>query len=132
MNNKRNTLQRQLILNAVQELNIHATAEQVFAHVAKQHPAISKATVYRNLSQMAQSGMLLDIGNFAGAAHYDHNLHNHYHFMCESCRRIFDVEADFSDMYDRLGNIDGFDVVSHNLSFNGTCRKCKSQVLLQT
>jgi len=71
--NKRNTIQKQLVLDAVKELNIHATAEQVFEYVVKKHTSISKATVYRNLSQMAESGELLNIGSFYGSAHYDHN-----------------------------------------------------------
>ncbi|MCL2391634.1 MAG: transcriptional repressor [Oscillospiraceae bacterium] len=126
MNTKRNTLQRQLIFNAVKALNIHATAEQVYEYVIEQHPTISKATVYRNLSQMAQDGALLDISNLCRSTHYDHNLHEHYHLICGSCKQIFDVEADFSDICDRLSHIDGFDITSHNLSFHGVCSKCKT------
>ena len=126
MNVKRNTLQRQLIYNAVEELNIHATAEQVYEHVAKQHPSISKATVYRNLSQMAQAGELLDLSNLCRSTHYDHNTHEHYHLVCESCDKIFDVEADFSDIQDRLAHMKEFDIKSHEISFRGLCLSCKT------
>jgi len=116
-----------LILDAVRELDIHATAEQVYAHVVEKHPSISKATVYRNLNQMSDAGELLNIGSFYGSTHYDHNCHQHYHFICDGCRQIFDINARLSDVYADITGMDGFEIKGHNLSFNGLCRDCKSQ-----
>ena len=126
MSSKRNTIQRQLVFNAVRDLNIHATAEQVYEYVVFNHPSISKATVYRNLNQMSDAGELLNIGSFHGAIHYDHNCHDHYHLICEECKRVFDIPACFPDIYGELTDIDGFEIRSHNLSFSGVCRECKS------
>ena len=127
MSSKRNTLQRKLIFNAVKELNIHVTAEQVYKYVAKQHPTISKATVYRNLNQMVQERDLSAISSPYSSTHYDHKLHEHYHFVCDLCEQIFDVEADFSDICNRIGNTDGFDVASYSIAFSGLCWSCKDE-----
>ncbi|MDD6887427.1 MAG: transcriptional repressor, partial [bacterium] len=43
---KRNTIQRALVLEAVQRLHCHPTADEVYAVVAAEHPNISRATVY--------------------------------------------------------------------------------------
>jgi len=126
VNPKRNTIQQQLIWDAVEELNIHATAEQVYECVKKKHPSISKATVYRNLSQMADAGRLLNIGNFYGSTHYDHNCHEHYHFVCDECRRVFDVPVCFPRVSDEMAGMDGFEIKGHNLCFYGLCPDCKS------
>ncbi len=126
MKYKRNTIQRQTILDALRELNIHATAEQVYEHVVKRHPAISKATVYRNLGQMAEAGELLNVGSFYGAAHYDHNRHGHYHFVCEQCKQVFDVNDYFPDLMGKLSGMDGFMITGHKLIFNGICRDCNA------
>jgi len=123
--NKRNTVQRQLVLNAVKELNSHSTADQIFEYVAKIHPSISKATVYRNLNLLVESNELLNIGIFQGSARYDHNCHGHYHFMCEGCNKVFDVEGNFSDIIHRVGETDGFNVSSYYLSFSGLCKECQ-------
>ncbi|MCL2674779.1 MAG: transcriptional repressor [Defluviitaleaceae bacterium] len=125
MENRRNTVQRQLILNAVKELDVHATAEQVVEHLAKTHPAIGRATIYRNLNQMAESGELLKVGNFHGSTHYDHNCHEHYHFVCNECKCIFDVEGSFSNVLEKLADTEGFDITACNISFSGLCRECK-------
>jgi len=124
MDNKRNTIQKQLVYNAVKELDIHANAEQVYEYVVALHPSISKATVYRNLSQMAESGKLLNIGNFYGSTHYDHNCHDHYHFICEECKQVFDINSSFPEV-NKLTEFEGLDIKSHNLSFFGTCSSCK-------
>jgi len=124
MDNKRNTIQKQLVYNAVKELDIHANAEQVYEYVVALHPSISKATVYRNLSQMAESGKLLNIGNFYGSTHYDHNCHDHYHFICEECKQVFDINSSFPEV-NKLTEFEGLDIKSHNLSFFGTCGNCK-------
>jgi len=125
---KRNTIQRQLIHEAVEELNIHATAEQVVEYLAKKHPTIGRATVYRNLNYMSEAGELLKICNFYGATHYDHNCQEHYHFTCNVCKRIFDVfdtGGDLSDVTEKFDNTQGFDVLDCNISFSGLCWECK-------
>ena len=127
MDNKRNTIQRQLVLDAVRELDIHPTAEQVFDYVVGKYPSISKATVYRNLSQMAEAGELLNIGSFGGSSHYDHNCHNHYHFICNECRQVIDVNDFFPDICGRIRNMKGFDITNHNIIFSGLCRDCKTK-----
>jgi len=124
MTTKRNTIQRQLVYNAVKELDIHANAEQVYEYVVAIHPSISKATVYRNLNQMAESGDLLNIGSFYGSSHYDHNCHDHYHFICDECRRVFDIDNSFPDVT-KLTKMEGFEIKGHNLSFYGICDECK-------
>jgi len=127
MDNKRNTVQRRLILDAVKKLNIHATAEQVYEYVFKKYPAVSKATVYRNLSQMAESGELLNVGSFYGSAHYDHNCHKHCHFVCKNCKRIYDIEADPFEISAGLKSAEGFDITDCSISFSGLCRNCKTK-----
>ena len=52
----RNTIQRQIVLQAVNQMHNHPTADAIYAVIAAQHPTISKATVYRNLNQLAAQG----------------------------------------------------------------------------
>jgi len=121
---KRNTIQKQLVYNAVKELDIHANADQVYEYVVAVHPSISKATVYRNLGQMVESGELLNIGSFYGSTHYDHNCHDHYHFICDGCKRVFDINTRFPEI-DKIADMNGLEIKSHNLSFTGLCGECK-------
>ena len=57
----RNTIQRQIVLQAVNQMHNHPTADAIYAVIAAQHPTISKATVYRNLNQLAAQGEILRV-----------------------------------------------------------------------
>ena len=56
MTPKRNTIQRALVFEAVNQLKCHATADEIYQMVAAEHPNISKGTVYRNLHQLSENG----------------------------------------------------------------------------
>ena len=72
---KRNTIQKQLVLDAVFRLANHPTAEEVYAEVARSHPTVSKATVYRNLGSLSEDGLLRHIKMPGGADRFDHMLY---------------------------------------------------------
>ena len=55
---KRNTIQRQLVISAVRSLSNHPTAEEVYNRIVLDYPDISKGTVYRNLNSLVDSGLL--------------------------------------------------------------------------
>ena len=57
----RNTIQRQIVLQAVNQMHNHPTADAIYAVIAAQHPTISKATGYRNLNQLAAQGEMLRV-----------------------------------------------------------------------
>ena len=48
---KRKTIQRALTLRAVQTMQSHPTADEVYEAVSAEHPNISKGTVYRKMEK---------------------------------------------------------------------------------
>ena len=123
---ERNTVQKQIIYQMVHALANHPTAEEVYQYTKQNHPNISKATVYRNLTHMARSGDLRYAGSFSGAMRYDHKCHNHYHFICSKCSKIYDVDSYIDDirLVAHLGP--EFEIKTHKLSFEGVCADCKN------
>jgi len=89
--NKRQTVQKQIIMDTLQSATTHPTAEQLHAMVAAAHPSISKATVYRNLHQLVQQGDALHIAVTNDAAHYDGDTRLHHHFVCDHCGAMHDI-----------------------------------------
>ena len=124
---KRNTVQRALTREAVAALHCHATAEQVYAQVAKAHPSVSRATVYRNLGELAADGEILRVAVPDGADRFDHNTVPHYHARCERCGRVFDVDmAYLGDLTGRIRDSQGFLFCGYDLIFRGVCQECRS------
>lgn len=122
---KRNTVQRSLVLEAVNKLKCHATAEEVCAEIAKRYPNISRGTVYRNLNQLAESGKIRKIEVPSGAERFDHQCHDHYHVLCDKCGRVYDVDmAYIEDLQNFITDAHGFTFSGHDIMFRGICPEC--------
>ena len=119
---KRNTIQRRIILDAVNELASHPTAEDVYRHVIKTHPTISKATVYRNLSAAAEGGGISSVGVFDGAMRFDHRNDEHFHFICDVCKKLIDVP--FFDPTENMPLCD-LKITKAELTLRGVCKDCE-------
>ena len=90
----RNTIQCSMVLEAVNKLQCHATAVEVYDEVVRVCPHISRATVYRNLNRLSQIGKIRRIEIPGAADRFDHRCQEHYHILCETCGRVFDVDMD--------------------------------------
>jgi Fe2+ or Zn2+ uptake regulation protein len=126
MNAQRNTVQRKIILDALMDLNTHPTVDEIYAEIQKEHPAISKATVYRNLRQLAQSKIIRKISLSDGLERYDGHASQHYHFKCKNCGSIFDVDIEYlTDIDEAVRRKYGFQVDEHDVVFKGICPQCR-------
>lgn len=47
MTSRRNTIQKELVRNAVYEMKTRVTANEVYDFIKEVHPTISKGTVYK-------------------------------------------------------------------------------------
>lgn len=123
---RRKTIQRGLVLAAVNRLQNHATADEIYEEVAKEHPTVSRGTVYRNLKQLCDAGEIRKLEVPGGADRYDHLCHNHYHARCLKCGRVFDVEMDYIDnLAAAIRDAHGFEVSGHDIMFKGVCPDCR-------
>ena len=123
---ERNTVQRQIILAVLQNMSTHPTIEDVYGEIKKEHPAISKTTVYRNLRQLAKEGIIRQVSLPDGLERYDRLTTKHHHFKCQKCGGIYDVEIEYLEGIN--GSIEkkyGFEVDRHDVVFTGVCLKCK-------
>ena len=124
---RHNTIQRSLVLDAVNRLKSHATADEVYAEVAATHPNISKATVYRNLNLLSEMGMIRKLEIPGGADRFDHIYKEHCHVKCEKCGRVFDIEIPYIDGLDNLvENRNGFELTGYDILFRGICPGCRA------
>lgn len=125
-NMNRNTIQRSLVLEAVNKLRCHATADEIYKEIIKAHPHISRATVYRNLNLLSDRGEIRKVEIPGGADCFDHNLHDHFHVKCERCGRVFDVDMEYvSGLEQNIKDSHGFDFTGYDIVFRGICPECK-------
>ena len=117
----RNTIQRSLVLEAVNKLRCHATADQIYDEIVKDHP-----TMYRNLTFLAEKGEIRRLEIPGGADCFDHRCHDHCHVKCEKCGRVFDVDMEFVTGLEKgIQNDHGFAFTGYEILFHGVCPDCQ-------
>ena len=125
---KRNTIQRALVLETVNKLQNHATADEIYEAIISEHPNISRATVYRNLKLLSEMGEIRRLEIPGGPDRFDHRVHNHCHVKCEKCGRLFDVDMDYiSGLENNIRDSHGFDFTGYDIIFLGICPECKEK-----
>ena len=77
---RRETKQREAILNVLQSTDSHPTADWVYDEVRKVIPNISKGTVYRNLKILREMGAISELNLSSPVSRYEGRQINHYHF----------------------------------------------------
>jgi Fur family peroxide stress response transcriptional regulator len=122
----RDTKQRQAVLDVLKSTNSHPTADWVYDAVRKDIPNISKGTVYRNLKILRDTGMISELNLNGTVSRFEARQDNHYHFRCEKCGRVFDLDEPVDTKLDkRVAKKTGFKVSHHQLEFRGLCKECQ-------
>ena len=120
--------QRDAIRSFLMSRKDHPTAEVVYDNVSKEFPNISLGTVYRNLAQLAENGDILKISTSANKEHFDGFVHRHFHFVCNKCDKIYDVDLDGMDkIKNQAAEKLNADIEDYSLIFYGICENCSSK-----
>ena len=118
--------QRQLILDTVQSAPVHPTADAVYNAVRVIEPKISLGTVYRNLNQLAEAGILLKIPIPQGSDRFDGRLDTHMHVVCSRCGAVCDIEfPQDQDLNEQVSQQTGYQIDSSVICFTGLCPECQ-------
>jgi Fur family peroxide stress response transcriptional regulator len=122
----RETKQRKAILDFLRKTKSHPTADQIYDSVRKIIPSISKGTVYRNLQVLIDSGIVSVLDIRGTLSRYELRQEAHYHFRCEACGRVFDLDEPVDlGLDDRISKRTGFLVSGHQTEFRGWCADCR-------
>jgi len=85
------TKQRRLVLDIVQKVPAHLTAEEIYEKASALRSGISKGTVYRNLEILVKMGVIKSLSVIRHPLRYDGVITPHAHLVCESCGCIRDI-----------------------------------------
>lgn len=122
---RRNTIQRQLVYNAVLNNTNHPTADEIYSIIKESYPDISLATVYRNLNLLAEDNEIRKICMPDSADRFDYTVSPHYHIKCTCCNRFEDIATEYMANLDGTVTVDtGYLVESHDIVFQGVCPRC--------
>ncbi len=125
MKNLRVTTPRRAIIDAVFGTEDHFTAEQLLDMARVLDPSVSRATVYRTLPLLTESGLVHEMDFGKDYKIYDPNYANspnHNHIICDDCDKIVEFESNQLDKLENEISHDlGFKVKNQQLKITGSC-----------
>ncbi len=120
------THQRQVLYEVMQTMPGHPSPEEVYARVRKRIPAISLATVYKNIHLFVERGVLKEVSMHHGSLRVELNGHVHHHMVCSQCKAITDIEEEDLGVLPALEHLPGgFRAERYAIDVIGVCATCQ-------
>ena len=129
--NLRMTGQRRAIIETVFSTEEHFTAEQLLEWSRRRDKSVSRATVYRTLPLLTESGLVreMDFGKehkFYDPNYAEHPRHNH--IICQDCGKIVEFESEKIEHVEiEISRRLGYAVKSHRLQITATCEEFRQR-----
>ena len=118
------TPQRVAVLEALNSLKDHPTADKIKEYVVKNHPNIAVGTIYKTLETFVEKGLVKKVKTEQDVMRYDAILDKHHHLYCEDTDRIEDFFDDrlneMLEEYFKKKKISNFKVKDIKLQIIGT------------
>ena len=124
----RMTSQRRTIVEALQDMDSHPTAEELHAVVSERDSSLHLSTVYRTLRWLEQEG-LVSTRTFGDERQerFDPALPSeHYHFKCKLCKQIIEFDSLLVNTIKAQFELhSGAEVESGSVVLYGVCANCR-------
>ena len=123
------TAQRRAIIETVFGTSQHFTAEELLAWSRRRDKSVSRATVYRTLPLLTESGLVREMDFGKDQKYYDPNYAEHpghSHIICQDCQKIVEFESDrLEQLENEITQGLGFAVKSHRLQITAQCEELR-------
>jgi Fe2+ or Zn2+ uptake regulation protein len=125
----RMTGQRRMILEALQCLGCHPSAEEIFEAVSLRDPSLNLSTVYRTLRWLEQEGLISGrrFDETDRTERFDPvSPSEHHHFICTVCKTVTEFEHPLIEQIKtEFAAENGAQVVNASVMFYGICSACR-------
>lgn len=124
------TPQRIAVLEALNILKEHPTADRIKEYVVKNHPHIAVGTIYKTLETFVEKGLVRKVKTEQDVMRYDAILDKHHHLYCKDTERIEDFfDDELNNMLEKYFDkkkIPNFKVKDIKLQIIGTFKNKKN------
>lgn len=119
------TNQRLAIFDAAQEFANHFTADELLDHARSIDSSVSRATVYRSLPIMTESGLLREVDVGQDFKYYrvgKSDANQQAQVFCVDCEKIFEIDAPFMEWYgNSVSSKFGLVPISQRIQITANC-----------
>lgn len=120
------TPQRRAIVEYLQTVTHHPTADQLLQAVNEKFPMTSRGTIYNTLKWLKEAGLVREV-YVGGAVRVDPNTSQHHHFICRCCGKVEDVDDHLLSEFQVDPLPDRQKIESFEVTLRGLCAGCQSE-----
>ena len=122
---RRNTRQKALVMQYL-HLVPHASATMLYDRMCEDRCEISRATVFRVLSEAAEDGSILRLCTNGQDDRFDATVIPHSHVYCVDCGSMQDLMYQPDEaILSRLSEESGYEIYGCQLVYRGRCPQCR-------
>lgn len=118
------TRPRVMILELMQEIGGHRSAEDINAILESAGTPLTRGTVYNVLDDLASAGLAMRADHGPGTALYEIAEEWHHHFVCRECGAIIDVPCVIGEKPCLDAELPGAEIDEAQVIFRGICPDC--------
>lgn len=119
------THQRREIYAELASSTDHPSVETLYKRLLDRMPTVSLDTVYRTLATLESHGLVKRVQTLENQTRYEVTFNTHHHFICDSCKQVFDFTWDDFDLSNLPGNAKEIgNIREKNVVLHGTCKNC--------
>ena len=121
------TRERQAILDAVSRTRSHFDVDELAAILREHGHRVSRATIYRTLGVLVESGLAIRHIFGEAIARYESSFgqRHHDHLICVRCGEITEFEnPEIEELQESVCREHGFELVRHTMQLFGVCPQC--------
>ena len=122
------TPERQIILKEVVSIRTHFEADDLLVRFRNRGERISRASIFRTLKILVNSGLLSRIAIAENRSYYEHifGREHHDHMICMRCGKIIEFNnSEIEHLQDSVCREYGFLSTDHILKISGYCSMCQ-------
>lgn len=121
----RATPSRRVLLEVLFDTGDHLSAEELAAAVQLRMPDVHLSTIYRNLEELQELGVIVHAHLGHGPVSYQLTARAHAHLLCEACgTRIEAPEEMFRGLARTAKSRFGFQIDPRHFAIQGRCVDC--------
>lgn len=119
---------RQAIYDCLCTTRSHPTADWIYQQLHPVYPDLSLGTVYRNLAQLKESGLIQSVGVVQGQERFDADISPHPHLVCNGCGTVADLSLTLpQSLTADAEKQSGFTITGVSLRLQGLCPHCREK-----
>jgi Fur family ferric uptake transcriptional regulator len=125
------TAERQALFDELFARHEHFEADELLMRLRNKRKKISRATIYRTLDLLVDSGIVGRVRIRESGYRYERMRagDHHDHLICDDCGKVVEFrEPRIESLQDEICERYGFVLLSHSHQLRGVCRQCRPRV----